>query len=110
MNVFDGDPSKLSWKSGNGKSTVLGLFKPGAGFIKETAISGRVPPTDEEFEDLLHNGKKFSTVMDSTVFVVMRRIKKDSEENDRLTPFAEYYKGTLVAFCRPPWRRGESIA
>jgi len=108
MHVFDEDPEMLNWESGNGRSTILYAEKPGEGIIQNTMISWRLAPKDSEFEAFLERGKALSKNLEqpAPIFLIMKKI--DSKTNREITfPFAEYFDGTLIAFCRPPWRNGQ---
>lgn len=105
MNVFDGDPNKLAWRSTDGNATVISLFKPGVGLLKETALSGRTAPTDKELDELMDKAKQKSKERGaSPVFLVLFRSKEKG-----FIPFVEYHTGKLIAFCRPPWRKGKGV-
>ena len=107
MNVFDGDPGQLSWKSEPGNRTVIGIYQPGEGFLKEHAISGQRAPTDQEFMVLMEKAKELSIEHARPIYLVLFRVKRGV--NDRFTTFAEFSEGQLSAFCRPPWRKGEGL-
>ena len=106
MHVFDGDPSRLEWRSGPGESTVIAIYGLG-GISRENAISGRRPPTDEELSELMEKAKELSKTERRSVYLVLFRVRNGL--NDRFVPFAEFFRGGLTAFCRPPWRKGQGL-
>lgn len=107
LSVFDGDPSRLAWSSSDGVAPCIGLFKTGSGIVEATLQSGRKPPTDLDLQKLIWMGKTMSEGERGSVFAVMFRARRG--EKRQMTPFAEFKDGSMVAFCRPPWRKGQGL-
>ena len=110
--VFDGDPGQLGWQSRRGTRSLIGLYQPGKGFVEEGVLSGQDPPTDEELERVFERAKAkskqdFENSSSVSTFVVLRRIR--AGESEKSLPIAEYFNGQLEAYCRPPWRKGQSL-
>lgn len=102
MRVFDGDPECLSWISNQKEKCSIGVLHPEGGILETTCISGEKHPSDTEFENLLRAAKNFSIETEEPAFLGMSIGKN-------IIPLAEYNAGKLVAFCRPPWRKGRSL-
>ena len=106
MKVFDGDPNELEWHSGSGVSTVIAVYSK-EGLSRKYALSGKRPPSDEEFLELMQQTKELSKEKRRPLYLVLFRVKNGL--NSRFTVFAEFFQGNLSAYCRPPWRKGEGI-
>jgi hypothetical protein len=109
MEVFSSDPSRLEWKSEHGEVSVLGIFRPGTGFLKSASLSGKFPPADAEFEHLLGIVKDLSAeTIGKSLFMAMKYTGPNRRSNE-IVLFAEFLDGKLIAFCRPPWRKGQGL-
>lgn len=106
MRVFDGDPNYLEWRSRNKENTVIATYNPSTR-KKGYERSGRLPPNDAEFSEIMESAKELSKTEHKPVYLILFRVNDGMSE--RFTPFAEYSKGELIAFCRPPWRKGQGL-
>jgi len=109
MSVFDGDPNQLAWKCGRGNKTILGYHRDGEDFIKETALSGKSAPSDRELETFLSIGRDLSNETPTVSVFAIAQYSFPNKEGMTVLPFAEYRDAILVAYCRPPWRKGAGL-
>lgn len=104
MNVFDGDPERLAWM---GKTSKISLFRQRHGDVGTTPFKGDFPPSDSEFLQIFERAKTESLEKTGSVFMLMKHSLPGRP--DKVLPFAELLNGKLIAFCRPPWRRGAGL-
>jgi hypothetical protein len=110
MHVFDGDPSDLEWnleRQGEKKqNTYIAVHQASSG-KRNIVISGKEPPTDERLSQIMEEAKRLSTDDYKSIYLVL--LRSEAGINRKTIAFVEFYKGELVAFCRPPWRKGRGL-